>query len=61
MIVARSAVWLESAGIAIPKKPDGSADCLVEIAPSFALEKDDIKTKINQIPEIKPMDRVYLA
>lgn len=61
MIVARGAAWLESAGVAVPKKPDGSVDCLIEIAPSFALEKDDIKTKLSKIPEIKPKDRVYLA
>lgn len=61
MIVARSAAWLESAGIAVPRKPDGSADCLIEIAPSFALEKDDINTNLSKIPKIKPMDRIYLA
>ncbi len=61
MIVARGAAWLESAGAAVPRKPDSSVDCLIEIAPSFALEKDDIKTKLCKIPEIKPMDRVYLA
>jgi UDP-N-acetylglucosamine/UDP-N-acetylgalactosamine diphosphorylase len=61
MIIARGAAWLESAGVAVPRKPDGSADCLIEIAPSFALEKYDIRTKLNQIPEIKPMDRLYLA
>ena len=61
MMVARSAAWLESAGVAVPRKPDGSADCFIEIAPSFALEKEDIKTKLNRIPEIKPMDRIYLA
>lgn len=61
MMVARAASWLESAGIAIPRRPDGSVNCLIEIAPSFALEKDDIKAKLNQIPEIKPMDKLYLA
>ena len=61
MMVARAADWLESAGIAVPKKPDGSIDCLIEIAPSFALEKDDIKAKLNQIPKIKPNDKLYLA
>jgi UDP-N-acetylglucosamine/UDP-N-acetylgalactosamine diphosphorylase len=61
MIIARGAAWLESAGVAVPRKPDGSVDCLIEIAPSFALEKYDIRTKRNQIPEIKPMDRFYLA
>ncbi|MHC4423662.1 MAG: UTP--glucose-1-phosphate uridylyltransferase [Planctomycetota bacterium] len=61
MMVARAADWLESASINVPKKADGSIDCLIEIAPSFALEKDDIKAKLNQIPEIKPSDKLYLA
>ena len=61
MIVARGAGWLESAGVTIPRKADGSVDCLIEIAPSFALERDDIKAKIDQIPEIKSDDKIYLA
>ncbi len=61
MMVARAAAWLESAGVTVPRKPDGLVDCLIEIAPSFALERDDIKAKLNQIPEIKPMDKLYLA
>ncbi|MHC4192943.1 MAG: UTP--glucose-1-phosphate uridylyltransferase, partial [Planctomycetota bacterium] len=42
MMAARAADWLESAGVAVPRKSDGSPDCLVEMAPSFALEKDDV-------------------
>lgn len=61
MIVARAADWLEGAGAIVPRKPDGSADCLLEIAPSFALEKEDLKEKIGEIPKIKPGDSVYLA
>ncbi|MGD8500317.1 MAG: UDPGP type 1 family protein [Phycisphaerales bacterium] len=61
MMVARAADWLEAAGVTVPKKPDGSVDCLLEIAPSFALEKEDVKEKLNRIPKIKPGDRVYLA
>jgi UDP-N-acetylglucosamine/UDP-N-acetylgalactosamine diphosphorylase len=61
MMVARAAAWLESAGVTVPKKPDGSIDCVVEIAPGFALYKDDVKEKLNQIPEIKPGDKNYLA
>jgi len=60
MIVDRAASWLESAGAAVPRKEDGSPDCLLEIAPSFALEKEDIKAKVNQIPPIKPKDKLYL-
>ena len=61
MMIARAVSWLESAGVTIPRKPDGSVDCVIEIAPSFALEKDDIKVKLNQIPEIKSGDKLYLA
>ncbi len=61
MIVNRAANWLESAGVNVPRKQDGSVDCLLEIAPSFALEKADIKAKLNQIPQIKPKDTIYLA
>lgn len=61
MMSARAADWLESAGVTIPGKSDGSADCLLEIAPSFALEKEDIKEKLNQIPKIKPKAKVYIS
>jgi len=61
MMVARAASWLESAGLTVPKKPDGSIDCLIEIAPGFALCKEDIKEKLNQIPQINPGDKIYLA
>lgn len=61
MIVARAADWLESAGCAIPRKPNGSVDALIEIAPSFALEREDIKAKLSRIPQIKPNDKLYLA
>jgi len=60
MLAARAANWLESAGVPIPKKPNGFADCTIEIAPGFALEKDDIKAKLNKIPTIKPKDKIYL-
>jgi UDP-N-acetylglucosamine/UDP-N-acetylgalactosamine diphosphorylase len=61
MMTERAAAWLESAGVTTPRKPDGSVDCLLEIAPGFALEKEDIKEKLNQIPDIKPSDRIYLS
>lgn len=61
MMVARAAAWLELAGVAVPRKADGSVDCLLEIAPSFALEKEDIKAKLDHIPKIKPGDTLYLT
>jgi len=61
MMIARAADWLESAGVTVPRKPDGSVDCILEIAPSFALVKEEIKEKLNQIPEIKPSGRIYIS
>jgi UDP-N-acetylglucosamine/UDP-N-acetylgalactosamine diphosphorylase len=61
MMVARAAAWLESAGVPVPRKADGSVDCLLEIAPGFALQKEDVRKKLNQIPKINPGDRIYLA
>jgi len=61
MMTTRAANWLESAGVTIPRKPDGSVDCLLEISPSFALEKEDIKEKLNRIPDIKRSGRNYIG
>jgi UDP-N-acetylglucosamine/UDP-N-acetylgalactosamine diphosphorylase len=60
MMVERAAAWLEAAGATIPRKPDGSVDCLLEIAPSFALDPTDVAAKRHQIPTIKSGDKVYL-
>lgn len=60
MMVQRAALWLESAGIKVPRKADGSPDCVLEIAPSFALDRSDIPAKKDKIPPIKPGDKVYL-
>jgi UDP-N-acetylglucosamine/UDP-N-acetylgalactosamine diphosphorylase len=60
MMVERAAAWLESAGVRVPRKADGSADCIIEMAPSFALDKEDVPAKRDQIPTIHAGDRVYL-
>ena len=61
MMIERAAAWLESAGVKIPRKPDGSPDCIVEIAPNFALTREDVIKKRDKIPAIKPVDKIYLA
>jgi len=60
MMTARAAEWLEEAGITVPRKVDGTADCVIEIAPSFAIEKQDIAEKKNSVPAIKAGDKIYL-
>ncbi len=60
MMNERDAIWLESAGVNVPRKPDDTLDCELEISPLFALYPEDIQDKLSQIPEIKPGDTVYL-
>jgi UDP-N-acetylglucosamine/UDP-N-acetylgalactosamine diphosphorylase len=61
MMAERWAAWLEAAGETIPRKADGSADCLIEISPLFAVDKDDVAEKKNQIPKIKRGDKIYIS
>ncbi len=61
MMIERAAAWLESAGVKVPRKPDGSPDCVLEIAPSFALDRADVAAKKDKVPPIKPGDKLYLA
>jgi UDP-N-acetylglucosamine/UDP-N-acetylgalactosamine diphosphorylase len=39
---ARAADWLERAGVKIPRRPDGSPDCVIELSPLTALEPEDL-------------------
>ncbi|MEO0854848.1 MAG: hypothetical protein AAFY15_15295, partial [Cyanobacteria bacterium J06648_11] len=39
----KAAGWLEAAGVEIPKKADGTPDCVLEISPLTALEPGDLK------------------
>jgi UDP-N-acetylglucosamine/UDP-N-acetylgalactosamine diphosphorylase len=60
MMIARAAAWLEQAGVKLPKKADGSINCRIEIAPSFALCREDISKKKNKTPQVKPGRVIYL-
>jgi UDP-N-acetylglucosamine/UDP-N-acetylgalactosamine diphosphorylase len=60
MMVERAAAWLESAGVEVPRRPNGTADCIIEMAPSFALEPEDVKAKRNDVPPISRGDTIYL-
>ncbi len=58
MMLDRATRWLQSAGVSLPPKELGG--CLIEIAPGFALQKEDVAAKLSQIPPIKPGDKIYL-
>jgi UDP-N-acetylglucosamine/UDP-N-acetylgalactosamine diphosphorylase len=61
MMTERAAAWLEYAGVKVPRKPDGSVDAIIEIAPSFALDKEELKAKAAQIKPIAAGEKIYLA
>ena len=60
MMIERAAGWLEQARVNVPRKADGTQDCVLEIASGFAVTPEDIKAKFDQVPSIKPGDTVYL-
>lgn len=59
-MVRRAARWLESCGVELPRRPDGEPDCLIEISPRFALDAEQLKSRLNEIPVIARGGRVYL-
>lgn len=39
----RAARWLEAAGVTVPRKDDGTPNCVLEISPLTALDPEDLK------------------
>ena len=58
--IERACSWLASAGVAIPRKADGTPDLTIVIDPSFALDAADVASQVDRIPELKAGDCVYL-
>lgn len=61
MMNERDAMWLEAAGVKVPRRTDGQPDCTLEISPLFALHSEDVKKKISDISPIEPGDTVYFG
>ncbi len=59
MLVARDARRLELAGVKVPRKADGSPDCLVEISPLLAIDDEDAAAKLKGRQAPKPGESVY--
>jgi UDP-N-acetylglucosamine/UDP-N-acetylgalactosamine diphosphorylase len=61
LMIERAAQWLEAAGVSIPRNGQGKSDCIIEIAPSFALNQEEVAAKLDQVPAISPKSEIYLA
>ena len=59
--IERASLWMEKAGIAVPRKPDGKPDLTLEISPLFALDSETLTQKKNQLRPLQPGDMVYLG
>ena len=60
MLIARDAQWLEDAGVIIPKKTDGSPDCIIELSPASFFDLEDVTEYFkNKNSVIKSEDVVY--
>ncbi|HYF13568.1 MAG TPA: UDPGP type 1 family protein [Phycisphaerales bacterium] len=56
---ARAARWLDAAGVKVPRKADGSPDCVLELSPLTALDPADLKNA--KLPaKIDPGQRLAL-
>lgn len=62
MMCARDARRLELAGIKVPRKADGSPDCLVEISPALVCDDADaVRLTEKPYPAPKAGEKVYYA
>lgn len=39
----RAARWLEAAGVAVPRRPDGTPDCVIEVSPRTATSAEELR------------------
>lgn len=59
--IRRAARWLESAGVTIPRKPNGEPDVIVEIAPAFALDAASVKARAALPLPVADGQAVYIS
>ncbi|MBI4717024.1 MAG: UDPGP type 1 family protein [Planctomycetes bacterium] len=58
--IRRACRWLEAAGVAVPRRADGTPDVDVGIDPGFALEAADVAAKRERIPPLRAGDTVWI-
>jgi UDP-N-acetylglucosamine/UDP-N-acetylgalactosamine diphosphorylase len=59
--IRRAARWLEAAGASVPRRPDGEPDAMVEIAPSFAMDVDDVTRNMHSPSSIASGEVIELS
>jgi UDP-N-acetylglucosamine/UDP-N-acetylgalactosamine diphosphorylase len=59
MLVDRDARRLELAGVKVPRKPDGSPDCVIEISPALVLDDEDAAKLLKNVKAPTPGGEAY--
>lgn len=57
--IERSAGWLESVGVRVPRRDDGMVDAVIEITPATAIEADDLRA-VDLPSSVEPHQRLLL-
>jgi UDP-N-acetylglucosamine/UDP-N-acetylgalactosamine diphosphorylase len=52
-MVRRAARWLEYCGCAVPRTAAGEPDLPLEISPAYALDEEDLKARLHQLPALR--------
>ena len=60
-ISRRAARWLEACGVHVPRAPDGEPDGVFEISPTLALDPEQLRSVLTELPVIEPGARLYLG
>lgn len=61
MLIERDAAWLESAGVIIPRKPDGKSAAVIELSPLSCFDAEDVFNKYSiEKPAIIAGEEFYL-
>jgi len=58
--VERAARWLETAGVKVPRNPDGLSDVRLEIAPRLAASAAELKARLQKPPTLERGQEYYL-
>jgi hypothetical protein len=56
----RAMAWLAACGVKVPESKGDAAAADVEIAPSLAIDAEELKRNLKTKPTIRPGDKVYL-
>ena len=60
-MIRRAATWLEKAGYTVPRGKDGEPALSLEIAPTYALDADDLKQQLTTPPKLAARESLLLS